>query len=237
MGTHLDKVRDSITDVFGLNNFGRSNIPVYIDTKEEIATSTEDGWIWVEGYKATKYNMCCNDFQYELNKQFDMPEDAKIKECESGFHLCLNLKDVFSYYPLIDGNRFFAVKALVRKSEFNTYGKSEVYAWYFSSSYKNKLVSKSIIFTRELTLDEIFETYAGGMYKEWSAEDKELARHKGTEVVIKDVHVRELISLGYSRAFAEYLNNDGMFEIAKAVGSQEDLSMDMKVAYIMRSGR
>lgn len=247
MSTNLDKVKDAITDIFGLNNFGQSNIPVYSDTfgeveekaTDETTTSTEDEWIWVEGYKATKYNMKCLDFQYEMNKQFDMPEDAKISECERGFHLCLKLKDVFSYYGLRDGHRFFAVKALVRKSDYDKYGKREGPGWsfaplYSSSPRKDKLVSKSIIFIKELTNDEIFETYAGGVYKEWSSEDKELAKHKGVDIVLKDVRVRELISLGYSRPFAEYLNDDGVFEIAKAVGSQEDLSMDMKVAYIMR---
>ena len=42
---------------------------------------SDDEWIWVDGYKGTDEDMKCHDFQYELNKQFDMPEDVKIKSC------------------------------------------------------------------------------------------------------------------------------------------------------------
>lgn len=68
-------------------------------------------WIWVDGYKATKADMTCYDYQYELGKQHDMPEDEDIIECRSGFHLCLRLEDVFSYYKIGKDNRFFQGKS------------------------------------------------------------------------------------------------------------------------------
>ena len=63
----------------------------------------EEKWIWVEGYKGTDENMCCEPllgtkFQYELNKTFAC--DGTIIECNNGFHFCEDLQDVFGYYQL-----------------------------------------------------------------------------------------------------------------------------------------
>ena len=203
------------------------------------STKTEEEWIWVDGYKGTDADMKCVGFQYKLHETYNMPEDTEIIECRSGFHLCRDLIDVFNYYSLHDGNRFFKVKALVKKKDYEEYGKRTEYngLFGFTTSRRTKLVSKSIIILSELTTDEIFECKGFDEFKDWSPEDKELARLKGMGFVAEEICVRELVSLGYSRAFAEYLNKDSKFEIAKAVGSQEDLSMDMKVAYIMRGER
>ena len=87
----------------------------------EPTSEPEEEWIWVEGYKGTDKDMKCRDFQYGLGVQYDMPEDQEIQECESGFHLCLYLSDVFHYYEVGCGNRFFKVKALVRKVDKESY--------------------------------------------------------------------------------------------------------------------
>ena len=122
---------------------------------EVTPTEPEEEWVWVEGYKGTGKNMCCREFQYELNRQFDMPEDVNIEECENGFHLCLNLHDVFGYYKIGNGHRFFKVKALVRKSDKEKYGKfiNDELGWYIGKY--DKIVAKSIIFISELTIDEV----------------------------------------------------------------------------------
>ena len=85
----------------------------------------QEEWVWVDGYKGTDKDMKCRDFQYELHKVYDMPEDAEIVECSSGFHLCLEKEHVFRFYDIGKGNRFFKVKALVCRSDYESYGKME----------------------------------------------------------------------------------------------------------------
>lgn len=93
------------------------------ETATEIEKTESEEWIWVDGYKGTKSDMTCNGYQYELGKRYVMPPDEDIVECASGFHLCLILNDVFDYYSIHNNNRFFKVKALVRKSDYEEYGK------------------------------------------------------------------------------------------------------------------
>lgn len=47
-------------------------------------------------YKAFNGNMTCRYFQYEEGKTYEL--DGEPKLCEKGFHACLNLTDVFTYY-------------------------------------------------------------------------------------------------------------------------------------------
>lgn len=194
------------------------------------ATEPEEEWIWVEGYKGTNKDMKCRDYQYELGVQYDMPEDEEIKECESGFHLCLCLNDVFGYYGIGQGNRFFKVKALVRKSDKDRYGTYEKYAdpsgYIHYSGKHDKITSKSIIFESELTADEILErTEAGNLPDKY----KQMAVNDSISQAIVNYQVDTLIEDGYSLPFVHYMVKNNKFEIAHAFGSQKDLSMDMKV--------
>lgn len=192
----------------------------------------EEEWVWVEGYKGTDRNMCCRDCQYELDKQYDMLED-KIIECESGFHLCLTLGDVMKYYSIGQGNRFFKVKALVRKSDKDEYGE-ELYAdcqgYRYYTGYKDKLVAKSIIFQSELTIDEIFADTA---IKDWPMHYKQMAIDSSIEIATNEYHINILLEDGYSKPFAAHIVKADKFDIAHAIGSQPDLSMDMKVLTIL----
>lgn len=186
-------------------------------------------WVWVSGYKGTDRDMKCRDYQYELNKQFDISEDREVQECVHGFHLCLNIGHVMQYYSVHNGNRYFEVKALVRKSDLDTYGEDGCIRDRFGNltyvTGHTKLVAKSIIFTRELTMDEILEPYG---VSDWSEDDKKLVLELGLKVVSNIRIVRELTALGYSEPFANLVVERGRYETAKAVGSQPDLSMDMK---------
>lgn len=59
------------------------------------------------GYKATTSELkCCNYFQYEIGKWFIHKKE--IVPCESGFHLCEKLIDVFKYYE--GESRYFIVE-------------------------------------------------------------------------------------------------------------------------------
>ena len=193
----------------------------------------EEKWVWVEGYKGTDENMSCRNFKYELGKQYDMPDDVDIEECANGFHLCLELKDVYSYYNIGDGNRYFKVRALVREEDRDKYGKYDYFC--LSLTYNDKIVAKSIILTEELTVDEIFEPlgYNHPDCKHWTEEYKKMALQIGIGAVTQLIRSDELEALGYSSTFSKFIvQNKEQYEKAKAVGSQPDLSMDMKVFVI-----
>lgn len=198
--------------------------------KEEETPKLQDKWIWVEGYKGTDKNMQGHGhYQFEVGKRYDMPTDVDIKECSAGFHLSLNMKDVFKHYNIGAGNRFFKVKALVRERDLNRYGKADTNG-YYSFQVVNKLVSQSIEFIRELTPEEVFQDTE---WAHWSEKYKKQAMETGTVKVENLVKTDELVELGYSRPFATYIVKKERYETAKAVASQTDLSMDMKALMIM----
>lgn len=200
---------------------------------EAIANLPQEEWIWIEGVKGMNKDMTCRGYQFKLGRQENMPDGVEIRDCYSGFHLCLNLKDVFEYYNIGKGNRFFRVKALVRKKDFDEYvdpnptrNPHTLISW-----RRDKLAAKSIIPLYELTPEQIF---AGTKEENWSLEDKIFALENGKTAVYDRINIRELIELGYSESFAYHIvTRTHKFEIAKAVGSQTDLSMDMKVLCIL----
>lgn len=193
-------------------------------------------WIWITGCKGTNSDMTCRDYQYELGKLYKMPDDAVIEECKSGFHLCKELKHVYDYYEIGNGRRFFEVQAQVRKTDFERYGETKLNYDSFSGFYfggGNKLVAKSIVFTREMTADEVFEQLDDTDAKSWTTEQKEEAMQTDIPTVRKKVRISNLVELGYSEAFSTYIVEDGEYDAAMQVGSQKDLSMDMKVLAII----
>lgn len=214
------------------------------DKVEPEPVKPAEEWIWVDGYKATDKDMKCRDYQYTLGEQHDMPDDAEIKECESGFHLCKDLRKVFEYYDIGSNHRFFKVRALVRKSDYERLGeeteeykecRKSMYAWInYPNRYYDKLAARSIIFERELTPDEILCDRID--VNEWSEEHKRLALSVGIDLACKHMQAEELVELGYSQTFALLVVNAGIdkYETAKAVASQSGLSMDMKCWMIFK---
>ena len=192
--------------------------------KPEPEDKGEEEWIWVTGFKGTTKDMKCRDYQFELGKQFDMPEDAPIRMCSSGFHFCDKANRVFSYYPISNGNRFFEVKALVRRWKKAGY--------YMTEQSGDKMVAKSIIFTRELTIDEIFNYHNNKSLNDWTTEQKEQARQTSIEKVRESIKVQKLISLGYSEAFAVFAVEKDAYANALVMGQTPGVSMDVKVLTI-----
>lgn len=226
-------VEDNITDVQKVEQ---------IDIPEP--TPKPEEWVWVKGYKGTDRDMCCKGLQYEIGGQRDyisLGEDDGIKLCHSGFHFCRNLKDVFGYYRVGNGNRFFEVEALVRKSDLyhgqDTYfvDPSSVYGRIKYSPYSahDKLTSKSIRFIRELTVDEVFAAFdEAADCHDWTEDMKKKAMATGLKTVRTDIRCAELVDAGYSQVFAKYICNDyGRYKTAMAVASL-DVSMDVKVMAI-----
>ena len=115
------------------------------------ANENVDEWVWVEGYKGTNEDMTAfNDFQYELNTFYEA--NGEIETCKNGFHLCLELADVFKYYPWLDNEtrRYFKVKALVRKADKDTYG-----GFRCRIGAIDKIAAKQIVLTEEITEDQM----------------------------------------------------------------------------------
>lgn len=205
---------------------------------KDVASNAETGeeWIWIDGFKGTDSDMKCRDYQFRIGETFTVSDEKDVKLCEHGFHLCATLKDVFDYYPIGDNNRFFKVKALVRKKDYDS-----LYCNYSSAMFvqrplitKDKIAAKSIIFIEELSVDEILKNRVP---KDWTDEQKSLAIRIGIKGAKEIIYVEKLVSVGYSETFARYCFKNDFTDIALSVGSQEGLSMDMKVWAIFNSNK
>ena len=155
---------------------------------EAINVETGDEWIWIDGFKGTNSEMKCRDYQFKIGETFTVSDEKDVKLCEHGFHLCTILKDVFNYYPIGDNNRFFKVKALVRKEDYDALCRNYSLAMFAAYPLipKDKIAAKSIIFIEELSVDEILKNRVP---KEWTDEQKNLAIRIGIE------GVKELIKM------------------------------------------
>lgn len=230
-------MKELVNKLYGVSAFKELEQP-------EEPKQSEEEWIWVQGYKGTDKNMRCRDYQYELCKKHDMPDDAKIEKCDSGFHFCTELKSVFDFYRVEKSNRFFKVSALVRKSDYEMTLKeieNEKYnrnrsMWYIPTS-PDKLAAKSIIFTQEVTNEELFEVLelTNLRFKTIPNEYRYLVREHGVGYAEVQYQIKILIADGYSEAFADFVvTNLDEFKAAHQVASVPDLSMDMKVLAILK---
>ena len=230
--------------------YGKSaatNALVKDDTTQEditnaIKTLEEEEWIWVKGFKGTEKDMSCKGYRYELGKQFDLDDDINPVLCEKGFHFCKNLENVFRYYKIGDGNRFFEVKALVKKSDWYSEQKKnrtcnlcQPYSYLpgFIVS-DDKYAAKSIQFIRELSVYEVFGALGTDCdVRGWTEEQKKRAMETSINTVRRDIRAFELCTAGYSPAFAKYISVDaGRYATAMAMASLPDVSMDVKVMAI-----
>lgn len=215
-------------------NFG-GNIEVHDISKVEPTKEPEkpknEEWIWVEGFKGMEKDMTCRDMQYEVGKTYTY--DGKVERCEAGYHFSTTIEGCLRYYSLNKGNRFFRVKALVKKEEFeqvSEYVRREYH-------YEDKLASKVIVIGEELTTSEIFSMYEYGKKLEHE-KYYELAREIGVDDAYKVYLKDKLIENNYSEPFAKMLVDtyrERVCEKAMALASLPDLSMDMKCWIILRT--
>ena len=243
-GENEMNIKETLNQIYGKS--AATNAPIKDNIMQEdvmntIKTVEKDEYIWVKGFKGTDKDMRCqDDYQYELGKQFDLDEDVEPMVCSKGFHFCKKLENVFRYYKIGDGNRFFEVEALAKKSDLDPkkkeYAKYANAAWnlyHTSSRYDDKYAAKSIRFIRELTADEVFETVTDGDVREWAEEQKKRAMETSINTVRKDIRAFDLCAAGYSPAFAKYISVDaGRYATAMAMASLPDVSMDVKVMAI-----
>ena len=237
-------VKETLNQIYGKS--AATNAPIKDNIMQEdvmntIKTIEEEEYIWVKGFKGTDKDMRCKgDYQYELGKQFDLDADVEPATCSKGFHFCKKLENVFQYYKIGNGNRFFEVEALVKKSDLDPkkkeYAKYANAAWnlyHTSSHYDDKYAAKSIRFIRELTVDEVFETVTDSDVREWAEEQKKRAMETSINTVRRDIRAFDLCAAGYSPGFAKYISVDaGRYATAMAMASLTDVSMDVKVMAI-----
>ena len=215
----LDKLKDALGIVRPSGELAKAAEAFIGDNTAYLESETKETeeWVWVEGYKGMDKDMRCRDFQYEVGKRYDMPEDAMIEVCVSGFHFCRHLRSTFNYYALDGGNRFFKVRGLVRAGK------------YYNG---DKFAAKSIEIIEEVSRDELLEDFGAD---KWAEKYKDMLFDIGYKATVRTMSLDELMDYGYSLPFANYLIDAGKLKVARAVGSQPDLSMDMKALMIMNS--
>lgn len=237
-GENEMNIKETLNKIYGKP--AATNAPIENNiTQENIMNTTkaieEEEWIWVKGFKGTDKNMQCKgNYQYELGRFFDMNSGDDVELCQSGFHFCKNLENVFRYYSIGDGNRFFEVEALVKKSDLEPTGLDQWSKMYMSfTNYDDRYAAKSIRFVRELTADEVFETVTDSDVREWTEEQKKRAMATSIQEVRMEIREFELCAAGYSPAFSKYIARDaGRYYRAIAMASLPDVSMDVKVMAI-----
>ena len=240
-GENEMNIKETLNKIYGKSAAINDDI-TQEDTKNAIKTLEEEEYIWVKGFKGTEKDMSCKGYRYELGKQFDLDDDINPVLCEKGFHFCKNLENVFRYYKIGDGNRFFEVKALVKKSDwYSEQKKNRTCNLYQPYSYlpgfivsDDKYAAKSIRFIRELSVDEVFGALGTDCdVRGWTEEQKKRAMETSINTVRRDIRAFELCAAGYSPAFAKYISVDaGRYATAMAMASLPDVSMDVKVMAI-----
>ena len=61
-------------------------------------------------YKGFDSQLRCRGFQYEVGKEYELPEGQTPRVCNVGFHACPNPADLFAYYAPNEGNRYCIVE-------------------------------------------------------------------------------------------------------------------------------
>lgn len=216
------------------------------ELQEKIELQEQEEWVYVEGIKGMTEDMKGYDnFQFEVGKTYI--KDGLIEICKNGFHLSLNLEDVLHHYGICKGNRFFKVRALVRKKDLDEYGTiTEVDNFFYGKQkiIKNKLVSKEIEILEELSDEELFEEYnkfESGKSK-WieDIDDFKYCRKHGENKLAEDKLNVKLIVLGVNELLVKILTRD--FDNVKSreifvdyveALSKENISRDMFIYLII----
>ena len=241
-GENKMNVKETLNQIYAATTNGVIKDSIEITKNfDELLDKPEEEYIWVKGFKGTDKDMRCQDYQYELGKQFDLDADIEPVVCSKGFHFCKKLKSVFWHYKIGDGNRFFEVEALVKKSDIEPKKSDNVRAGFDPWSkmyrsfdlYEDKYSAKSIRFIRELNVDEVFKSVTDSEVLGWTEEQKKRAMATSIQTVRKEFRVDELIKAGYSPTFAKYISvEEGRYRTAIAMASLPDVSMDIKVMAI-----
>lgn len=130
-----NNIKIEITEHIDPNKIGKK-----YSVDDRFFEAVEQDWIWIDAYKATDARMCCKGKQYRMNVE-DTYGD-KVSLGTKGYHVVTNLKHAFKEYPYDFRNRFFKVKALVKRTDVQ-----------YQNPNNTILVAKAIKFTEEITLN------------------------------------------------------------------------------------
>jgi hypothetical protein len=209
-------------------------------TPDEPASEAAEpqNWIWVEGVKCVKKDMTpfYGNMQYEVGVMYEMPKE-EVKCCQSGYHFCRTLQDLWNYstFRVCNGNRYFKVKALVNEQEYNRYGEFEkIPGSYIGSTRRiDKFAAAAIVFTEELTIKEILDAfYSISKNRPLPEKYEHLIIEQSYSDAIVQMELDNLLEDGYSEIFAKQIVAEDRYHLAHAIASQEGVSMDMRVWYI-----
>lgn len=198
---------DTQTDILSAKIEKESQSTAYL-----AALAEENEWEWVEGYKGLDKNMQGrNNFQYEVGKSYH--HDGEVSLCDSGFHLCLKLDDVFNFYHIGNGNRFFKVRARCRKKDIKDYGKTSS-RFFLDPTLANKLVASDIEILEELDISEKISKIAPDL------EDSKyiaIAIEKDLAAARRQMTVDTLVTYGLTHEMAEYFFNVDKVSLIKGL--------------------
>ncbi|VIF90228.1 Uncharacterised protein [Clostridioides difficile] len=212
----------------------------------EMKKNSEE-WIWIEGYKGTDRDMRCRNFQYELNKTYSVKEihRGNISIYDYGFHLCLDLKDVFRCYNLDLSNRFFKVKALVRREDKYKYEMEQSFSS-IRPRAECSIGAKEIILFRELTFEELKQDIQDKFPKINNELEWNIIKKLGVYKYYNKLFINKMKEIGYSDVFSQVLFDEyhplinphrTMNILDKAIAySEENLSKDMIIYLLMKEG-
>lgn len=245
MGLFTKKIKKQDTETKLINfNSTKSAIITAYSAEEPAAAAPVEEWIWVEGYKGTDKNMQAHGgFQYELGVEYNVAEPEEVSSCNYGYHFCLELDDVYKYFNLETlNNRFFRVRALVRKKDVVRYGQFDSGSMFTVPGRLDKLAARTIILTEEITDEAIlvkaFYTRHSDL-KVLPDEYNHSIIEKGYQRTYKEYHRQKLIDKGYSETFTNLLIDKYSKECvnrALVIADQEGVSMDMKIWFIFAGG-
>lgn len=185
------------------------------ELQRKIELQEQEEWVWVDGIKGMTKDMKGYDgFQFEVGKTYI--KDGLIEKCKNGFHFSMNLEDTIFYYELFKENRFFKVKALVRKEDLDEYGGEEEIENHFyfgKAKYKiNKLVSREIKIIEELSNEELFEEYKKmeSRKSKWieDIDDFKYCRKHGENKLAENKLNAKLVLLGINELLVNILTKD-----------------------------
>jgi hypothetical protein len=204
------------------------------NTKEDNKIKVKPKMIWVDGYKGTNENMKCRDFQYELGKEFIY--DGQIDLCNSGFHACKNLEDVFTYYSLNGKNRFFKIKAFVPENYNENFNKYVVKCDSVGIR-TTEFVTSKIQFISECAYNDL-KYYITQKYPMIENENEYHDHICNYDIFAKNKFIKKMINFGYSESFATVISNnlnnyENILSYAQAF-EDEGISKDLKIYMLIK---
>ena len=144
----------------------------------------------MKGFKATRLDMKCRDYQFSLGTH---KHEGEIEPCQSGFHFCKNIEDIWAYYSS-NACRIFEVEATGETIENG-----------------DKVVTNEINFIREINYEDFI-----GHHNYWV---RRVVANKGIGLDIlvndRDPDVRRYVAKqGYG---LDILANDVHWEVRRYV--------------------